>query len=293
MRTQAPPQNFPQRPHSVMAHPSMTPFDPAHSPLPNRPQSYIATQPQMPSQTQIMPSALGNGSSGGAAMSVQFVPLCRYEDSQAIRAVSFHPSGRYYLIGTNSKHMLICRYPDVRKINANPSLLPVPPEIVLSRPKQHRGSVYCCGFSPTGELLATGSNDKTIRLMAFNANECRIGAEMELAIHDGTVRDLIFLDDSIHSNILASGGAGNCNICLTDCETGKTFKSYNGHTGPVLGLYTWSVGTSFVSCSQDKTIRFWDTRASNAVNVILPNARISSMCRIGGLYNILRVQIRQ
>lgn len=49
------------------------------------------------------------------------------------------------------------------------------PEILLSRAKQHRGSVYCCGFNPTGELLATGSNDKSLRLMAFNSDECKIG----------------------------------------------------------------------------------------------------------------------
>lgn len=47
---------------------------------------------------------------------MQFVPLSRYEDSQAIRTVSFHPSGRYYLIGTNSKAMLMCRYPNIRKM---------------------------------------------------------------------------------------------------------------------------------------------------------------------------------
>lgn len=48
-------------------------------------------------------------------------------------------------------------------------------DIILSRPKQHRGSVYCLGFNPTGELLATGSNDKSFRLMAFNTEHCKIG----------------------------------------------------------------------------------------------------------------------
>lgn len=142
------------------------------------------------------------------------------------------------------------------------------PEVCLSRPKQHRGSVYCCSFNANGELLATGSNDKSIRLMSFNEG-CKIGAEMELNIHDGTVRDLIFIEDA-----LVSAGAGNCQICLTDAS-GRTFKNYSGHTGPILGLYSWDY-RSFASCSQDKSIRFWDVRASTAVNVILPSMRTSS-----------------
>ena len=66
---------------------------------------------------------------------------------------------------------------------------PPSPEILLTRPKQHRGSVYCAAFNQTGELLATGSNDKTIRLMSvqIDADRCRIGAELELQkMHDGT-----------------------------------------------------------------------------------------------------------
>lgn len=60
--------------------------------------------------------------------------------------------------------------------------------------------------------------------MSFNEG-CRIGAEMELNIHDGTVRDLIFIEDA-----LVSAGAGNCQISLTD-SNGRTFKNYSGHTG--------------------------------------------------------------
>lgn len=49
------------------------------------------------------------------------------------------------------------------------------PDVLLTRPKQHRGSIYAVSFNPTGELLATGSNDKTIRLMQFNADLCTVG----------------------------------------------------------------------------------------------------------------------
>ncbi len=87
----------------------------------------------------------------------------------------------------------------------------------MSRPKQHRGSVYCCGFNQSGDLLATGSNDKTVRLMSFNSAECKVGAEIELTSHDGTVRDVIFMEESgsAHGSLLVSGGAGDCHLYIT------------------------------------------------------------------------------
>uniref|UniRef100_A0A0K0F7G0 WD repeat-containing protein 47 n=1 Tax=Strongyloides venezuelensis TaxID=75913 RepID=A0A0K0F7G0_STRVS len=219
--------------------------------------------------------------------SIHFIPVCKYEDSQAIRAVAFHPSGKFFAVGTNSKQLHICRYPDVRSSINNNQLSGnyiQQPEIVLSRPKQHRGSVYCTSFNQTGELLATGSNDKTIHLMSFQANTATIVAETELTMLDGTIRDIIFIEDSMNNtSLMVSGGAGNCQISLTDCNTAQTFKNYSGHSAPILGLYSWDNSCSFVSCSQDKTIKFWDIRANGPVQVITQNYRninspVTSVC---------------
>ncbi len=87
-------------------------------------------------------------------------------------------------------------------------------------------------------------------------------------MHDGTVRDLCFMDDLTNgSSLLLSGGAGDCKINITDCETATTFLSLSGHSGPVLSLYTWG-GAMFVSGSQDRTIRFWDLRSNSCINFV-------------------------
>ncbi|KIH62828.1 WD domain, G-beta repeat protein [Ancylostoma duodenale] len=183
------------RPHSTVGGPTVMspPMPPAA--MPPRPMS--------------MPP---NGTSGSP---VQFEPVCRYEDTQAIRAVAFHPTGRYFAVGTNSKQLHICKYPDIRRLTVSDQVRH--PEILLSRPKQHRGT-----------------------------------------------------------SLLVSGGAGNCQLHVTDCHTGQLIQSLRGHSAPILGLFTWNSGPLFVSCSQDKTIRFWDVRSSQAVNVIQPTSKTHS-----------------
>lgn len=52
-----------------------------------------------------------------------------------------------------------------------------------------------------------------------------IFTQIELTMHDGTVRDLCFLEDSSNkSSLLISGGAGDCKIYITDCATSTPYQ---------------------------------------------------------------------
>lgn len=42
----------------------------------------------------------------------QFVRVSQLEDTQALRAVAFHPSGALYAVGSNSKTLRVCAYPE-------------------------------------------------------------------------------------------------------------------------------------------------------------------------------------
>uniref|UniRef100_A0A5F8GYR7 WD repeat domain 47 n=1 Tax=Monodelphis domestica TaxID=13616 RepID=A0A5F8GYR7_MONDO len=199
----------------------------------------------------------------------QFVCINTLEDTQAVRAVAFHPVGNLYAVGSNSKTLRVCAYPEVIDPSAYSS--PKQPVVRFKRNKHHKGSIYCVAWSPCGQLLATGSNDKYVKVLPFNAETCNAtvsGPDLEFSMHDGTIRDLAFMEGPESGGaILISAGAGDCNIYTTDCQRGQGLHALSGHTGHILALYTWS-GWMIASGSQDKTVRFWDLRVPSCVRVV-------------------------
>ncbi|KAK9403994.1 WD repeat-containing protein 47 [Crotalus adamanteus] len=224
----------------------------------------------------------------------QFTCIDTLEDTQAVRAVAFHPSGTLYAVGSNSKTLRVCAYPDLQdsssstavpqklvfdlgrsalsssiKMTTNGNSTPKQPVVRFKRNKHHKGSIYCVAWSPCGQLLATGSNDKYVKVLPFNADTCNAtGPDLEFSMHDGTIRDLAFMEGPESGGaILISAGAGDCNIYTTDCQRGQGLHALSGHTGHILALYTWS-GWMIASGSQDKTVRFWDLRVPSCVRVV-------------------------
>ncbi|TMS19939.1 WD repeat-containing protein 47 [Larimichthys crocea] len=143
------------------------------------------------------------------------------------------------------------------------------PAVRFRRNKHHKGSIYCVAWSHCGQLLATGSNDKYVKVLPFNADSCNAtGPDLEFSMHDGTIRDLAFMEGpESGGSILISAGAGDCNIYTTDCQRGQGLHALSGHTGHILTLYTWG-GWMIASGSQDKTVRFWDLRVPSCVRVV-------------------------
>ncbi|KAJ8270297.1 hypothetical protein GJAV_G00112670 [Gymnothorax javanicus] len=203
----------------------------------------------------------------GDKSKANFVAVSTLEDTQAVRAVAFHPTGALYAVGSNSKTLRVCAYPDdLDTSGVGTSKQPI---VRFKRNKHHKGSIYCVAWSPCGQLLATGSNDKFVKVLPFNPESCNAtGPDLEFSMHDGTIRDLAFMEGpESGGSILISAGAGDCNIYTTDCQRGQGLHALSGHTGHILSLFTWG-GWMIASGSQDKTVRFWDLRVPSCVRVV-------------------------
>jgi WD40 repeat protein len=115
----------------------------------------------------------------------------------------------------------------------------------------HTGRVDAVALHPDGTLLASGGEDKTIRIWDLQAPE---QVKLVLRGHEGSIRSLAF---SPTQNVLASGGADNT-IRLWNLQ----FPDYppltlTGHTEEVLAVAFSLDGTMLASAGEDNSLRLW------------------------------------
>ncbi|EDV28008.1 uncharacterized protein TRIADDRAFT_21162, partial [Trichoplax adhaerens] len=186
-----------------------------------------------------------------------FANIATMNASQAVRTVAFHPNGEAFVVGSNSRVLRIC---SAELLHANgefdPNVPPPEPRVFFFRERHHRGSIYCANWNRSGELLATGSNDKSVKLLRFDNNDfIPAGSVQDFNFHDGTVRDVTF--DTDHSSFLISGGGGDCAINIIDCGSEQLLTSLKGHSAHVLALYSWGY-QKLISGSTDGVVCMWD-----------------------------------
>lgn len=122
----------------------------------------------------------------------------------------------------------------------------------LVKEKEHQGEIFCVAYSPDGQLLATSSQDQTIKL-----RHAKTGQIIRTLKHSANVRSVSFSPDSRQ---LASA----CNdrrIRLWDAATGTEIKKFTGHTDFVTCVAFSSDGQRLASSSMDRTVKIWDIAA--------------------------------
>jgi len=112
----------------------------------------------------------------------------------------------------------------------------------------HTNLVTCLAVLSDGHI-ASGSDDKTIRIWDAGTGECL----RMLEGHTGGVTCLAVLSDGY----IASGSRDKT-IRIWDAGTGECLRMLEGHTGGVTCLAVLSDGR-IVSIAEDHTLRIWDT----------------------------------
>lgn len=136
----------------------------------------------------------------------------------------------------------------------------------------HLAGVSTIAWSPDSKVLASGSDDKIIRLWDVSTGRC---LPSPLVGHHNYVYSLAF---SPKGNMLVSGSYDEA-VFLWDVRTARLMRSLPAHSDPVSGVDFVRDGTLIVSCASDGMIRIWDTGTGQCLKTLIheDNASVTSV----------------
>ena len=121
----------------------------------------------------------------------------------------------------------------------------------------HTDKVNCLAILPRNRL-ASGSNDKTIRIWDVDTGRCL----RTLSEHKERINCIAVLPNG---HIVS--GSSDKTLRIWDTETGKCLKTLSEHDGGIYSLAILPHG-QVVSGSGDKTVRVWDTSTGKCLKIL-------------------------
>ncbi|TQW00090.1 histone H3 methyltransferase complex and RNA cleavage factor II complex, subunit SWD2 [Cordyceps javanica] len=117
--------------------------------------------------------------------------------------------------------------------------------------------VLSIDYNDDGELLMTSASDETLQI--YNVREGR--HEKSLVSKKYGVKLAKFTHTS--SSIIYASTKQNNAIRYLATHDNSFIRYFEGHDGPVTSLAVHPGSDNFISCSQDNTVRLWDTQTKN------------------------------
>jgi hypothetical protein len=133
----------------------------------------------------------------------------------------------------------------------------------------HGGDVNAIVFSPNGELLASASNDNTVKLWNVQTGK-------ELRTFQEAQDDVLTVAFNPNGDQLAAGG-NEQTIKLWNLNTNVNPQILTGHEGIIHSLTFSPDGRTLVSGSWDKTIRLWALDSASELEQIQNDDSIYSV----------------
>ncbi|WP_445636353.1 hypothetical protein NSTC745_01242 [Nostoc sp. DSM 114161] len=120
--------------------------------------------------------------------------------------------------------------------------------------------VSSVAISPDGKTLASGGNDKTIKIWNISTGEII----HTLSGHSRPVESVAISPDG---KTLASG-SGDKTIKIWNIFTGKAIRTLSGHSNSIVSVAISPDGKTLASGSDDKTIKIWDLSTGKVIRTL-------------------------
>jgi WD40 repeat protein len=124
----------------------------------------------------------------------------------------------------------------------------------------YSGYVELVAFSPDGSWIATGAENRTVRL--WNATTGDV-----VQVLDGQTSIVNAIAFSPDGSQVASG-SDDCTVILWDVSAGYSTCTFIGHTSPVLAVAFSPDGSQVASGSLDKTVRLWKASTDATIHAL-------------------------
>ena len=137
--------------------------------------------------------------------------------------------------------------------------------------RAHINEVKSISFAPSGKILASGSNDETIKFWDVASGQLI----RTLGGHTNGINSVCFSPDG---KLLASG-SNDETMKLWDVASGKSVKTLKGHTSEVISISFNPNGSILASGSRDNTIKLWDVISGKLLKTLEGHTReVNSVC---------------
>lgn len=229
--------------------------------------------------------------------------MAKVEDTKPIRCSAFNVSGDYFVLGTNSNSIKVCSLHNIvdellyNEHQGREQYI----DVVFEFRKAHLGSVYCIDWARSEKQIASGSNDRTIKIFycpnflqiqetqsetllyedgKYLNGEGNLPSIQEKTLwgHENIVRTLCY--NPVDDLTLLSGGIGEGTLFQWNTDTGQIVNKYSGHSGSIFHIAAEGTGSYFVSVATDKKLKVWDLRAAKAAMTLNGEsfAEMNSVC---------------
>ncbi|KAF9986830.1 hypothetical protein BGZ65_006065 [Modicella reniformis] len=175
---------------------------------------------------------------------VQFGELPYLLEASEVYSCAYSPDGTSFAVGLKNSNISVYTTSDWKRIR------------IL---RDHSHAVNSVVYSTRGDMIASSSDDKTVRLWVAETGVCR----KTFNGHNSWVNSAAF---SPNGDLVASGGSDKT-VQLWNVDTGTCKHTFSGHSNSVWSVVFSPNGELLATGSEDKTVRLWDTDTGNRRNI--------------------------